>query len=678
MSPEALRRRMAHGNVYPPERIDAALTNYFRLGNLSALRELALLWVADRVDEALDRYRHSHGIEAPWPARDRIVVALTGGAEGDTLIRRGTRIAGRSAGRDLMAVYVARGDGMSSGEPSYLERQRVLVESLGGTYHQVVGDDVAEALLEFARGVNASQLVIGAPRRGRWASLTQPWTGEAIVRDSGDIDVHVVTHESAGHRGVPPSRRALSQNRQRAGWALAVIAPILLTVILMPFRNDLELVTDVLFFLGATVAVALVGGLWPAVSGAVWSSLLLNFFFTPPVGTFTISDPENAFALAVFVVIAAAVSVVVDNSARRARRARIASAEAQVLSTLAGDVVRADTGISALLRRLSESFGQDAVALVERDDSRSPWSIAASVGDNPPSRSDEATTSVPIDEYRALLLKGRPLNAADRRVLDAFAAHTVALLDRDRLRTQAAKAERLAEADDLRNAILAAVSHDVRTPLAAIKAGISGLRQPDVTWSPEEREELMATIEDGADRLDSLLSNLLDLSRLQSGAVRPRQDEVDVADIVANASDGLDAPDVVIDLPETLPEVVADAGLVERILANVLENALRFSPPGVAVRVLGFADNSSVRILVVDQGPGVLDRDKDRMFAAFQRLGDSPDGTGLGLGLAVAKGFAVALGGELETEDTPGGGLTMVLTLPSAPEHTSDGTAAAS
>ena len=426
-----------------------------------------------------------------------------------------------------------------------------------------------------------------------------------------------------------------------------------------------------------TVAVALVGGLWPGVSGAVSSSLLLNFFFTPPVGpspSLTQRMPLRSWSLSSLQRRSGSSSItlldVLGMPASQEPRRRCYPPWLAMLS-----VQNRDLGPPG---RLSESFGQDAVALVERDDSRSPWSIAASVGDQPPTRSDQAETTVPIDEYRALLLKGRPLDAGDRRVLDAFAAHTVALLDRDRLRTQAAKAERLAEADDLRNAILAAVSHDVRTPLAAIKAGISGMRQPDVTWSPKEREELMATIEDGADRLDSLLSNLLDLSRLQSGAVRPREDEVDVADIVANAADELDAPDVVIDLPETLPEVVADAGLVERILANVLDNASRFSPPGVAIRVLGFSDNSSVRILVVDQGPGVLDRDKDRMFAAFQRLGDSPDGTGLGLGLAVAKGFAVALGGDLEAEDTPGGGLTMVLTLPSAPEHTSDGTAAAS
>ncbi len=167
MTPEALRRRMAHGNVYAAEKVDAALAHYFRIGNLTALRELALLWVADRVDEGLARYRAEQGIDQPWPARERVVVTLTGGAEGETLVRRGARIAGRTAGRELLAVHVARNDGLTGATPDALARQRVLVESLGGTFHTVVGDDVAEALLDFARGVNATQLVVGVSRRGR-------------------------------------------------------------------------------------------------------------------------------------------------------------------------------------------------------------------------------------------------------------------------------------------------------------------------------------------------------------------------------------------------------------------------------------------------------------------------------------------------------------------------------
>ena len=195
MTPEALRRRMAHGNIYKPEKIDAALTNYFRIGNLSALRELALLWLADKVDEGLQRYREAHDIHATWEARERVVVALTGGPEGETLIRRAARIAARSTGGDLLAVYVTRSDGLTGSNPARLATQRRLTESLGGSYHQVVGDNVPEALLAFARAENATQLVLGASRRGWLTSLlTGPGVSTRTIRESGDIDVHIVTH----------------------------------------------------------------------------------------------------------------------------------------------------------------------------------------------------------------------------------------------------------------------------------------------------------------------------------------------------------------------------------------------------------------------------------------------------------------------------------------------------
>ena len=674
MTPEALRRRLAHGNVYPPEKIDAALANYFRLGNLSALRELALLWVADRVDEGLARYREEQGIEAPWAARERIVVALTGGREGAALIRRGARIAGRSAGRDLLAVHVAQGDELSPSNPEDLARQRALVESLGGTFHTVVGDDVPTALLEFARGVNASQLVIGATRRGRLASLLQPWPGDTIVRESGDIDVHVVTHERAGRGGSKRPRRFLSTRRRATSWALALVGPWLLTWFLLQFGDGLGLSTDLLLYLALTVAVALVGGLWSAVVGALLASLLLNYYFTPPVGTLTIAEFENALALGVFVVIAVAVALVVDLAARRSAQATRARSEAQALSTLAGDVVRSDTGTGALLARLLESFGQDSVALVERPSPGLPCRVVTALGEEPPPATPhQADTTVPIDDQRALLLRGRALAASDRRVLGAFAAHTVALLDRDRLREQAREAGRLAEVDALRTAILTAVSHDVRTPLAGIKAGVSSLRQPDVSWSPEDRDALLAAIEESTDRLDALLTNLLDLSRLQTGAVRPRQDEVELGDVVARAAAHQPTTAVTIALPDDLPGVVADAGLLERVIANILENAVRHSPPDQPVRVSACAVDESVQLQVSDAGPGVPDNDKPRMFEAFQRLGDAPAGEGLGLGLAVARGFVEALHGELAAEDTPGGGLTMLLTLPAVTAAHLDG-----
>ena len=367
MTPEALRRRMAHGNIYPPEKIDAALTNYFRSGNLSALRELALLWLANKVDEGLQRYRTEHKITGAWEARERVVVALTGGPEGKTLIRRAARIAARSAGGDLLAVHVTKSDGLTGADPAALASQRRLVESVGGTYHQVVGDDIPEALLTFARAENATQLVLGASRRS-WltAMLTGPGIGSRTIRGSGDIDVHIVTHGEMGRgRGLPRAHGAITLRRQIAGYVLAAALAPVLTVALAPFRTSINLTSDVLMFLVTVIVVALVGGFIPGVLAAVVGSLLLNYYFTPPIHLWTIAQANNALALGVFVAVALLVAWVVDIAARRTTQAARANAESELLATAAGSVLRGQQGLSALLDRIREAFGMDSVTLLE-------------------------------------------------------------------------------------------------------------------------------------------------------------------------------------------------------------------------------------------------------------------------------------------------------------------------
>ena len=367
MTPEALRRRMAHGNIYPPEKIDAAMTNYFRSGNLAALRELALLWLADKVDEGLQRYRVEHKIQGAWEARERVVVALTGGPEGKTLIRRAARIAARSAGGDLLAVHVTKSDGLTGADPAALASQRRLAESVGGTYHQVVGDDISEALLTFARAENATQLVLGASRRS-WltAMLTGPGIGARTIRGSGDIDVHIVTHGQMGRgRGLPRPRGAITLRRKIAGYLLAAALLPVLTVLLAALRSGVNLTSDVLMFLIVVILVALVGGFAPAVLAAIVGSLLLNYYFTPPIHQWTIAEANNWFALGVFVVVAVLVSSVVDIAARRTTQAARANAESELLTTTAGSVLRGQQGLSALLDRIREAFGMDSVTLLE-------------------------------------------------------------------------------------------------------------------------------------------------------------------------------------------------------------------------------------------------------------------------------------------------------------------------
>ncbi|MER5260316.1 MULTISPECIES: sensor histidine kinase KdpD [unclassified Streptomyces] len=670
MSPQALRRRMAHGNIYKSDRVDAALSNYFRPGNLTALRELALLWVADRVDEYLQQYRGEHDIRSTWQARERIVVGLTGGPEGRTLIRRASRMAAKGSGSEILAVYIARSDGLTAASPKELAVQRTLVEDLGGTFHHVIGDDIPAALLDFARGVNATQIVLGSSRRKTWQYVFGPGVGATVARESGpDLDVHIVTHdEVAKGRGLPVARGArLGRSRSIWGWLVGVGGPALLTLLLTHVDADLGLANDMLLFLTLTVAAALLGGLLPALASAAFGSLLLNYYFTPPQHLWTISDSKNIVAIVVFVGVAISVASVVDLAARRTHQAARLRAESEILSFLAGSVLRGETSLDALLERVRETFSMDSVALLERASDVAPWTCAGRVGEGRTlERPEDADVDMPVGDHMALALSGRVLPAEDRRVLAAFAAQAAVVLDRQRLQGEAQQARTLAEGNRIRTALLAAVSHDLRTPLAGIKAAVSSLRSDDVSWSEEDQAELLEGIEDGADRLDHLVGNLLDMSRLQTGTVSPLIREIDLDEVVPMALGGVPDGSADLDIPETLPMVTVDKGLLERAVANIVENAVKYSPDAEPVLVSASTLGDRVELRVVDRGPGVPDGAKDRIFEPFQRYGDAPRGAGVGLGLAVARGFVESMGGTLEAEDTPGGGLTMVLTLRAA------------
>lgn len=670
MSPQALRRRMAHGNIYKSDRVDAALSNYFRPGNLTALRELALLWVADRVDEYLQQYRGEHDIRSTWQARERIVVGLTGGPEGRTLIRRASRMAAKGSGSEILAVYIARSDGLTAASPKELAVQRTLVEDLGGTFHHVIGDDIPAALLDFSRGVNASQIVLGSSRRKTWQYIFGPGVGATVARESGpDLDVHIVTHgEVAKGRGLPVARGArLGRSRSIWGWIVGVGGPALLTLLLTHVDVDLGLANDMLLFLTLTVAAALLGGLLPALASAAAGSLLLNYYFAPPLHLWTISDSKNIVAIIVFVGVAISVASVVDLAARRTHQAARLRAESEILSFLAGSVLRGETSLDALLERVRETFSMDSVALLERASDVAPWTCAGRVGNGRMlQRPEDADVDMPVGDHMALALSGRVLPAEDRRVLAAFAAQAAVVLDRQRLKSEADQARTLAEGNRIRTALLAAVSHDLRTPLAGIKAAVSSLRSDDVAWSEEDQAELLEGIENGADRLDHLVGNLLDMSRLQTGTVTPLIREIDLDEVVPMALGGVPDGSADLDIPETLPMVTVDKGLLERAVANIVENAVKYSPGAEPVLVSASTLGDRVELRVVDRGPGVPDAAKDRIFEPFQRYGDAPRGAGVGLGLAVARGFVESMGGTIEAEDTPGGGLTMVLTLRAA------------
>jgi two-component system sensor histidine kinase KdpD len=557
-------------------------------------------------------------------------------------------------------------DGQGTGDPGALAAQRALVESLGGTYHQVVGDDIPRALAEFARSADATQLVIGASRRGRLATaLAGPGVGATVVRESDDIDVHIVTHAAAGDRFLLPrmTRGALSVRRRLLGFALAIVGGPLLTWLLVSIRSEETITSDVLAYQLLVVLVSLVGGIWPAVFAAVMSALTLNYFFVQPYYTVNVAHPRNVWALILYVLIAVLVSFIVDRAARAARAARRSEAEAELLATVAGSVLRGESAVPALISRTRESLGLAGVRLVDAD-----GTVVASDGEPVRNgRFDAVTVSRRNGGPPAMLeLHGHVLDASARRLVDAVAAQLSAAMEHTDLSAPARKASVLAETDQVRSALLSAVSHDLRRPLAAAVAAVGGLRAAGANLSPDDRDELVATADESLATLSALVTDLLDVSRVEAGVLAVSLQPVDSAEVVVAAVEELGAEPERLELAldPRLPMLKADPVLLQRVLVNVLANAVRHSPSGSRVRLSTSRLGGTAEIRVIDHGTGVAADRLDDMFSPFQRLGDTDNSAGLGLGLALSRGFTEGMGGTLAPEATPGGGLTMVIALP--------------
>ena len=383
-----------------------------------------------------------------------------------------------------MGVHVIPQDGLAAPSAALLIEQRELLEELGGTYHEVVGGDIGAALLEAARSLNATQIVMGASRRSRWQRLTRGSVIGRVIRESGPgIDVHVVSHPGGRSEDafvVPRTQRPATLPRERVllGFALTVVALPLLTWVLSHLRGEFGLPTVMLLFLLLVVVVSGVGGLWPALAAAVGGSLLVNWYFVPPLYTFTIDDGENILAIAVFLAVAVVVSGFVSLAARRAVESQRTRAEAEALLRLAGS-----SPAAAVLDSLCRVLGLDGASVLHRH--KDGWLVEAASGQRVPESPEAGSLTVELDGEHVLALAGAPLRSEDQRVLDAFAKELAASVELGELEAEAETAGTLAAANELRAALLSAVSHDLRTPIAAVKASVTSLLQDDVEWTPE-------------------------------------------------------------------------------------------------------------------------------------------------------------------------------------------------
>ncbi len=665
MSPEALRRRLAHGNVFPASRIDSALADYFRPGNLGALRELALMWVADRVEETLQSYLVQHGIADVWETRERIVVAVSGAPSSASMVRRGARMAGRTRG-ELIGVHIIRpGMKVEATNPGFSARD--LLAECGGSYHEVVADDGSAALLEFAKSMHATRVIIGASGPRRLADFGRRSFAQRVIAGAGEMEVHVIGTTS---NELPvPSRRA----RERSGvprrnlllaWTVTVLGMPIVTFALAHTRRHVSLPSVLLAFLTLVLGIGALGGRRVSIVAAVVSALIVNWYFIPPFHTLTIRDTDNAVALLMFLLVAGTVGTLVEQATQRAAEAERARSEAEALARTSATLATDADPVPRLVEHLRSTFAFTSAAVLRREADR--WVVVTFAGDPSPTCPDDGTSfTLDGDELsprHVLVLTGRLLETNDRRIMEVFAAQLAIGLQSSRLAREAESAQILSEVDRTRTALLQAVSHDLRSPLAAIKTFVSGLRSDDVQWTAEQVQQSLEAIDTETDRLNRLVGNLLDAARLQAGESAVDLCPTDAAAVVtAVAASQTEFVSTSID-PST-PLVQADAAMLERSLANLVSNALKYNPIGHPVRIDVSPIGGNVHIRVVDCGPGIPLRERTRVLAPFQRFGDRNATEGVGLGLAIVSGFVRSMGATLELDDTAGGGLTATIVL---------------
>lgn len=668
MTPDALRRRLAHGGLRAATELDATAAALFHPHTLAALRQLALAWLLDAVT------RHAPG-EGPVSGElhERIVVGLSGGPQSQRVLDRATRLRSRLPAGRLLAVHVVRSAAYPDAGSEGGETLRLAAERAGATFQQVLGTDVPAALLQVASAERATQVLVGVSDRDRRGWRARGSVASRLLATATDADIHVVATDQgqAGAAATPlgAADDGLSRRRRLGGYLAAVLLPPGATWMLQTVETWVGVAGASLALLLAVVLVALVGGLRPAVLAAVTGSTLLNYYFIPPVHTLQVAEPHNVVTLVGFVLVGTLVGAVVHRAASMTARATRATAESRTLAAVAADTIRGEDALPTLIRQVRATFAMTSASLLERPTApEASWTVVADAGPDAPTHPDQADLFVPAGPDLVLALTGRTVAADDQRMLRAFAAQAQVLRERDRLAHEAAAAARLEATEHLRDALLAAVGHDLRAPLASATTAVESLRGHEVLWSDTEREELLRTASDSLDRLGRLVSDLLDLSRLRTGSLRVIRQPVWLDEIVGPALDELgSAADLVrVVAADDVPAVLGDAALITRALVNVLSNALRYSPSDRPPTVTVSATATLAQIRVVDHGPGIPADQHERVFTPFHRFGDSGTRSGLGLGLALSRGLMEALGGTLEPEETPSGGLTMVLSLPLA------------
>lgn len=703
LTPGDLINRLHEGKVYVPDTARRAIENYFSPGNLTALRELALRRTAQRVDEQLLSHMQAHAIPGPWGAGERILVAVDAHPPGASLVRYARRLADRlRAPWAAIHIETSHSTGFSEADKDRLAATMRLAEQLGGEAVIVPGQHAAREILRHAAANNFSHVVIGKPSKPRWREIFEGSVTHDLIRHGGTLNIHVTTgaeEAGVGSRGV----KTAAQPRQFEAWpyALATVFVVCSLGVGMVLQQFLDVRNIALVFLMAVLASAVSSGLWPALFASVISASAFNYFFLPPLYTLDIGEPESVVALAFFLVVAVIASNLtarVQRQAASARERARATEDLYLFSKKLAGTGTLDDVLWATVYQIASMLKLRVVVLLPEgdaiavkagyppDDTLADADIAAArwawEHNRPAGRGADTLPGarrlyLPLRTARTAIgvigldndKQGPLLTPTEQRLFDALADQAAVAIERIELVADVDRAKLAAEADRLRSALLTSISHDLKTPLAGIMGAAGTLRDFGASLPEEGRAELLSTVVDESERLNRFITNLLDMTRIESGAMEPNAVWVDVGDIVGSAvrraAKMTAAHKTELDIPD-LPMLKLDPVLFEQVLFNLLDNCAKYAPAGSTIRIQGWRDNGQVAVQVMDEGPGIPPNDLERVFDTFYRVrkGDRVR-AGTGLGLSICRGFVEAMGGTIAAGNrTDRSGAVFTIRLP--------------
>jgi len=700
LSPEDLRRRLAEGKVYTAERVEVAANNFFRLGNLTALREMALRLTAERVDHQLQDYMQVKQIAGPWKSGERLMVAVSPARFSERLIRWTRRMA-YNLEASWLAVYVDTARQLNPSEKDGLARNLAMARKLGAEVVIASGENIATALIDLARQRNITQIVIGKPLRSRWDEFLTGSLVDRVIRSSGSIDVYVVTGDEPAQPGQTSQARLVLQthsNWRHYAYSLAIVTAISLVDYFALAGIGYQAIGLIELF--AVLLIAVLLGRGPALLAATLSALSWNYFFIEPRFTFAIYRTQDVILFFLYFGIAAVAGTLTARLREQEKRARTNAERTMALYTLTHELAQAlnmDDILKTALSQMSIIFDADIAIILAQEGKLNPaahplstlqlnekeYSVAAWVFENgKPAGRFTDTLPMATAYYTPLLTPNRTVgvvgltphqvsrfSAEQEILLETFIGQVALMIERELLDEAADQAAMLRKSENLYNTLLNSISHEMRTPIATISGAASGLETEQIRLNPESRSVLVQDIRDSAERLNRLVENLLDMSRLESGRLQLRMEWCDAAEVIGVAVKQMEKRlakrSLLIQHDPLTPLVQMDFVLIEQVLLNLLDNACLYTPAGTPIEIETRLQSGRLEITLTDHGPGVPEDALEQIFEKFYRIPNSPTG-GTGLGLSVCRGIVKAHGGQLSAKNIPGAGARFSILLPAS------------